>query len=184
MATSDIANANTRLIGFSQYRQLRFLRPPPPTLNAGNDLHASHTNLSDLILVSALMLVLMPEHRLTGSFSKIRSPDAHISTAASTATRVESSVSLSEPDAAWVAERQSVITANLARKARQDSELGRDTEDREKDGQANRHLDLHPSDGNPHDDELAEERLSGESERIGSGNLDEEVPFGEHEGYV
>jgi len=24
------------------------------------------------------MLVLMPEHRLTGSFSKIRSPDAHI----------------------------------------------------------------------------------------------------------
>jgi len=27
------------------------------------------------------MLVLMPEHRLTGSFSKIRSPDAHISLA-------------------------------------------------------------------------------------------------------
>nr|WP_237371774.1 hypothetical protein [Rhizobium sp. SL42] len=77
MATSDITNANARLIGFSQYRQLRFLRPPPPTLNAGNDLHASHANLSDLILVSALMLVLMPEHRLTGSFSKIRSPDAH-----------------------------------------------------------------------------------------------------------
>lgn len=77
MATSDITNANARLIGFSQYRQLRFLRPPPPTLNAGNDVHASHPNLSDLILVSALVLVLMLEHRLTGSFSKIRSPDAH-----------------------------------------------------------------------------------------------------------
>ncbi|MFQ6163915.1 hypothetical protein [Sinorhizobium meliloti] len=34
MVTSDITNANARLIGFSQYRQLRFLRPPPPTLNA------------------------------------------------------------------------------------------------------------------------------------------------------
>lgn len=53
MATSDITNANAGLIGFSQYRQLRFLRPPPPTLNTGNDLHASHANLSDLILASA-----------------------------------------------------------------------------------------------------------------------------------
>lgn len=41
---------------------------------------------SDALLVSALMLVLMPEHRLTGWFSKIRSPlnrpslvkDAHL----------------------------------------------------------------------------------------------------------
>ncbi|WP_322884515.1 hypothetical protein U8C35_29000 (plasmid) [Sinorhizobium medicae] len=31
MVTSDITNANARLIGFSQYRQLRLLRPPPPT---------------------------------------------------------------------------------------------------------------------------------------------------------
>ncbi|WP_244481402.1 hypothetical protein, partial [Rhizobium sp. Root1203] len=77
MATSDITNPNARLIGFSQYRQLRFLRPPSPTLNAGKNLHASHANLSDLELIPALMLVLMPEHRSTGSFSKIRSPDAH-----------------------------------------------------------------------------------------------------------
>lgn len=53
MVTSDITNANARLIGFSQYRQLGLLRPPPPTFNAGNDLHASHANLSDLILASA-----------------------------------------------------------------------------------------------------------------------------------
>jgi len=107
-----------------------------------------------------------------------------ISTAASTANRVETSVSLSEPDAAWVAERQSVLTANRrGRKTRQGSERGKDTEGLEKDGQANRPLDLHPSNGKP-DDELAADRLSGESERIGTGNLDDEVPFGEHVGYV
>ncbi|NRP70949.1 hypothetical protein ILFOPFJJ_01831 [Ensifer psoraleae] len=77
MATSYITNADARLVGFCQYLQLSFFRPSPPTLDAGNDLHAGHANLSDLELVSALMLVLMPEHRLTGSFSKIRSPDAH-----------------------------------------------------------------------------------------------------------
>ncbi len=108
-----------------------------------------------------------------------------VSTAASTATRVETSVSLSEPDAAWVAERQSVITANrLARKTIQDSERDGDAECLEDNGEENRHLDLHPSNGKPVDDKLAAERLSGESERIGSGNLDEEVPFGEHVGYV
>jgi len=83
-----------------------------------------------------------------------------ISTAASTANRVETSVSLSEPDAAWVAERQSVLTANRrGRKTRQGSERGKDTEGLEKDGQANRPLDLHPSNGKP-DDELAAETAS------------------------
>jgi hypothetical protein len=76
MPTSYIPNAHARLICFCQYLQLSLFRPSPPTLNAGNNLHASHANLSDLVLMSALMLVLMPEHRPTGSFSKIRSPDA------------------------------------------------------------------------------------------------------------
>gem|GEM_PF-1862446 len=79
ITASHIANARTRLIRFCQYLQLSLFRPSPPTLNAGNNFHASHANLSDLVLMSALMLVLMPEHRLTGSFSKIRSPDAHLS---------------------------------------------------------------------------------------------------------
>jgi hypothetical protein len=108
-----------------------------------------------------------------------------VSTAPSTATRVDTSVSLSEPDAAWVAERQSVITANrLARKTGKGAQIDGEAEGLEEDRQANRHLDLHHSNANSVDDGLAAERLSGESERIGSGNLDEEVPFGEHEGYV
>ncbi|MGY5795159.1 hypothetical protein ACXHXM_33935 len=78
MATSDITNADAGLIRFRQYCQLSLLRPSPPTLNAGNNLHASHANLSDLELMPALMLVLIPEHRSTGSFSKIRSPDARV----------------------------------------------------------------------------------------------------------
>jgi hypothetical protein len=41
-AASHITNANAGLIGFCQYAQFRLVRPAPPTLNAGNDLHSSH----------------------------------------------------------------------------------------------------------------------------------------------
>jgi hypothetical protein len=77
MPAGHITNANAGLIRFCQYPKLSLVRPSPPTLNTGNDLHSSHANLFDLVLMSALMLVLMPEHRLICPISKIRSPDAH-----------------------------------------------------------------------------------------------------------
>jgi hypothetical protein len=105
------------------------------------------------------------------------------SSAPSNPTRVETSLSLAEPEAAWVAHRQSAINAaNEQRKRDEDAA-------HEPASPANSDDDVVPD---PDDDgsiqALPEEGdaqlLSGESERIGSGNLDEEVPFGEHLGYV
>lgn len=105
-------------------------------------------------------------------------------TAASEATRVNHSVSLAEPDIAWAAARQSAINAGLAREnamhpASEPLSSGQDGDDHDL---ADRHLDHHrrpdvcivPEDEHP----------SGESDRIGSGNLDDDVPFGEHVGFV
>ncbi len=94
-----------------------------------------------------------------------------VSTAASTTTRVETSVSLSEPDAAWAAERQSVITANrLSRKTIQDSDRDRDAGCLEDNGEEKRHLDLHPSNGKPVDVKLA-----AEASQVKASALDQET---------
>jgi len=65
----------------------------------------------------------------------------------------------SDPENAWIARRQSAITAALAR------------------GRAERFV---PDER----DTRNEPRFSGESERIGEGNWDEASPFGRHVGYL
>ena len=102
-------------------------------------------------------------------------------TSASTPTRVDRSTSVfSEPDNAWVAERQNAITEGFEhhRESTHRSLVSAEDEDTG----ADRHLDHHSDERRHNIDEG--ERLSGESERIGSGNLDEDVPFGKHEGYI
>ncbi len=108
-------------------------------------------------------------------------------TAPSSATQVNHSTSItSEPDNAWVAERQTEIASHGRR--HREEQAASDSEERiddEGDPAADRHLDHHQaSRPHPNDADPDEERLSGESERIGTGNLDENVPFGEHLGYL
>lgn len=110
-------------------------------------------------------------------------------TSSSSATQINHSMSIaSEPDRAWVAERQAQITADLEMMNEERAVL-RDEDHNDasvdEDEQASeRHLDHHPGQAH-HPEGIAEdERLSGESIRIGTGNLEEEVPFGEHVGFV
>lgn len=107
-------------------------------------------------------------------------------TAASSATHINHSTSIgSEPDNAWVAERQAEITAGGKRKGAHPATAGDEgTVDDADDRAADRHLDHHST--HPHAQEASpyEERLSGESERIGTDNFNEDVPFGEHVGYL
>lgn len=105
------------------------------------------------------------------------------STSASAATQIDSSVvSRAEPDNVWAAMRQHQINADLAalKDAREQQE-----EEPSGDEEASGSLD----DRHPHRrqdiaasevrDEPAEDaRLSGESERIGTRNYDDETPFG------
>lgn len=107
------------------------------------------------------------------------------SSSPSTATRVESSLSLAEPDAAWVAHRQSAINAAIEKRKRDDGAAHERASPAETDADSvpGRDVDDEGSDAAPTNKESAE-LLSGESERIGSGNLDEDVPFGQHVGYV
>ncbi|WIE33977.1 hypothetical protein [Agrobacterium tumefaciens] len=42
MPASGITNASTGLISFRQYSELRLVRPTPPALGTGHDLHAGH----------------------------------------------------------------------------------------------------------------------------------------------
>ncbi|MDM9627395.1 hypothetical protein QTL95_15915 [Rhizobium sp. S152] len=102
-------------------------------------------------------------------------------TSASAPTRVETSVSLSEPEAAWVAERQSIISSELAKRAREETDGPSRDDDVPERASGDGHL-AHHSPGQK--DNGSEELLSGESERIGTGNLDEDVPFGDHVGFV
>ena len=102
-------------------------------------------------------------------------------TTGSMATHINHSVSItSEPDAVWVAHRQAAITAALERQGskRRDHPESADSEAGEDPGSV-RSEDALPDSADP-----ATERLSGESERIGSGNWDEDVPFGNHVGYL
>ncbi len=102
------------------------------------------------------------------------------STAASHQTRVDSSFSLAEPDVAWVAERQSTIDRGLE-KAREE----RVGDDRESSGEAAEHRHQPSPDLiSAEEPDRASSLLSGESDRIGQGNLSDDVPFGKHEGYV
>ena len=107
-------------------------------------------------------------------------------TAPSSATHVNHSTSIgSEPDNAWVAERQAKITAGSEKKDEHHSaDSDEDRFDADDDPAAGRHLDHHSTHLHVEAPDPDEERLSGESERIGSGNLDEDVPFGDHVGYL
>ncbi|OJF90764.1 hypothetical protein AX761_23070 [Rhizobium sp. 58] len=107
------------------------------------------------------------------------------SSAATTPTRVETSLSLAEPDLAWIADRQSAITAaNQQRKRKNVAARKRATfVECSLDGVSDPKIDSEESIPASTEEENAQ-FLSGESERIGSGNLDEEVPFGQHVGYV
>ncbi|MGF9562779.1 hypothetical protein [Neorhizobium sp. JUb45] len=89
--------------------------------------------------------------------------------AASEATRIDSSLSItSEPDNAWVAARQEQITADQQR-------LRRDAADEKPDGAPPHHAHTAAETS----DQPEEQRLSGESERIGNQNFDDDTPFGE-----
>lgn len=105
------------------------------------------------------------------------------STAAPLATRIQHSVSIAEPEIAWAATRQAAINADQPLR-----HVARDApnEHRAYDGEdlGDRHLDHHHSQTAGEETHHPEERLSGESERIGTGNLDKDVPFGDHAGYV
>lgn len=107
------------------------------------------------------------------------------SSAPSTPTRVETSLSLAEPDLAWIAHRQSAITAaHQRRKLDKDVAHERATvAECDRDGVSDPEVENEASNPVPTEEENAQ-RLSGESERIGSGNLADEVPFGQHVGYV
>ena len=104
-------------------------------------------------------------------------------TSATTVTNIRNSLSItSEPDNVLVARRQSVITAGLDRVKERDI-LGHELEiDPDADGE-DRHNTGH---GIPHagEDPPEEERLSGESKRIGTGNWEDDVPPGDHVAYI
>ncbi len=107
------------------------------------------------------------------------------SSIASTPTRVDTSLPLAEPEAAWVAHRQSAINTAYQQRKRDGGapDKGGRSLEPDGDGVPEPQVDEDGSEPSSAEKEQAE-RLSGESERIGSGNLDEEVPFGQHLGYV
>lgn len=107
-------------------------------------------------------------------------------TAASSATHTNHSTSIgSEPDNAWVAERQAAITAGREKKGEHHAAVDEDERvDDNEDRAADRHLDHHSTHPPVEDADADAERLSGESERIGTDNFDDDVPFGDHVGYL
>ncbi|MBW6421065.1 hypothetical protein KX729_06390 [Rhizobium sp. XQZ8] len=111
-------------------------------------------------------------------------------TAASRATQVDRSLSIAEPDNAWVAARQSKITAGLesfqaavvhGEKHVPHPEHSHDQSHVDPD---DRHTHArHEHDPSP-ESEAAEDAqdshtLSGESDRIGTTNFDDDTPFGD-----
>jgi hypothetical protein len=106
------------------------------------------------------------------------------STAPSNPTRVDRSISLAEPDVAWVAERQSAITASFEHK---------DNEGRQQNLGDEEFPSGHLSHPSPEDRAREAEQSDSQTVRQsfvrrkganGKGNLSENVPFGEHQGYV
>jgi hypothetical protein len=105
------------------------------------------------------------------------------STVPSNATRIDQSVSVAEPDIAWVANRQTVIDTALSGDMAGRPHIGQHVQacdDGQKEGGGVKHQ------GQPESDaEQDVELLSGESKRIGTGNLDDEtVTFGAHVGFL
>ncbi|MBY3257148.1 MULTISPECIES: hypothetical protein [Rhizobium/Agrobacterium group] len=78
---------------------------------------------------------------------------------------------LTDPDGRWVAKRQGAINEAFEKRMRLESE---------KSGEAKAH-----SQDEPRDFGISEVgKLSGESERIGRTEWDENTPFGKHVGFV
>lgn len=101
-------------------------------------------------------------------------------------TQIDRSTSIdSEPDRAWVAERQAQITAGIEMMNEEHAAELRDEDldDRIRE-EKRHHPDHHPEQAHPSEEGAEDEKLSGESDRIGTGNLDEDIPFGEHVGFV
>ena len=108
-------------------------------------------------------------------------------TAASEPTKVGTSTSIgSEPDNAWVAARQSQITADqLASKSAAEKEAASDLiphanliVENEAHPQK-RHGHAASDDGEEAGKQAEQPVLSGESDRIGTRNFDDDTPFGE-----
>lgn len=106
----------------------------------------------------------------------IEKVEATRGTERSSATRIGESMSItSEPDNTWFAKRQSTINENLHKRS-----VLQDTNDDPASNEEN-DAEQNSADGeNPSGDKL----LSGESPRIGTGNWDDDVPDGEHVGYL
>jgi hypothetical protein len=86
---------------------------------------------------------------------------------------------LTDPDARWVAKRQSDINAALEKRAMNRSVPGIDD-----DGFSQESGSADKAEGPVSKPENSHARLSGESERIGKGNLGAKTPFGKHVGYL
>ncbi|MBA5802876.1 MULTISPECIES: hypothetical protein [Rhizobium] len=108
-------------------------------------------------------------------------------TAASEPTKVGTSTSIgSEPDNAWVAARQSQITADqlVVKKAiEKESASGliphADLIVEEEEHPQKRHGHATSDDGEEAGEQAEQPVLSGESDRIGTRNFDDDTPFGE-----
>ncbi|MBY5346532.1 hypothetical protein [Rhizobium leguminosarum] len=113
--------------------------------------------------------------------------DPIAATAPSEPTKVGTSTSIgSEPDNAWVAARQSQITADrLAAKKSTEKEAASDLiphadliVDHEQHPQK-RHWHAASEEGEEAGEQPEQPVLSGESDRIGTRNFDDDTPFGE-----
>lgn len=104
------------------------------------------------------------------------------STSASAATLVDSSVvSRAEPDNVWAAHRQEQINADLAamkRFRKQDGEAAGEEEPSASLDDRHPHRRQEATASDTSDEQPDDARLSGESERIGTRNYDDETPFG------
>lgn len=104
------------------------------------------------------------------------------STSASAATLVDSSVvSRAEPDNVWAAHRQDQINADLATMKRfreQQDEAGSEEEPSASLDDRHPHRRQDATASETLDEQADDARLSGESERIGTRNYDDETPFG------
>lgn len=114
--------------------------------------------------------------------SKVRRVGAVLAIAPSSATDVCETTSItSDPDNAWVARRQSAITAGLERwnlivGQRESDSTGQRTTPPASDEKRQ----VHRGEGQG----CSEQRLSGESDRIGKGTWDDKLSFGKRFGYL
>jgi hypothetical protein len=91
----------------------------------------------------------------------------------------------SEPDGVYVAHVQSAITAGLEKQG-STNRPKQQSDDTDTPGGSHSEAEHHadPQRGNGEAIVPTEDHLSGESERIGSGNWEDDVPFGQHVGYL